>query len=125
MAEDAKPHDQYAAQYAAGAVEESIGTTDADAYDAELASLWDDLEHARRYAMSPGTWTLQCNDLTRRIVRMTIATGRPTHWSRIQIGLLEEGVYQAIMEPTGMPYEAPDMARVAEVRASIEGRRHR
>lgn len=118
-----KPHAEHAAEYAAGGFQETIGKTDADTYADELAHLWNDLDQARRNAATPGTWTLACGNLTWRIVKMTVATQSPTPWQEVQIGLLEDGVYQAIMDATGLPYEAPDMVRVAEVRAGIEGRR--
>lgn len=82
----------------------------------ELMRLWDDLDKAIRYARN-GAWSLDCEDKTGRIVQLTVHTGKPTHWKHIQMPLLEAGVYQAISDATGVPYEQPDMALVSELRA--------
>lgn len=84
----------------------------------ELVMLWSDLDTARRNAIRPGTWTIQCENLEYRIVKLTKLVG-PTPWEKIQITLLELGIYQRIHEKLGISVEV-DMERVAEVRRSID-----
>lgn len=84
----------------------------------ELASLWSDLELARHYAIKPGTWTMQCEDLEGRIKELTSLVGAAP-WEEMPITLLEDGVYQRIH--ADLAIDAPvDMDCVAEVRAQIE-----
>jgi hypothetical protein len=87
----------------------------------ELVLLWSDLEMARHHAMNR-TWSIECDHLTSRIALLTRHFGRPTPWEKVGISLIEVGVYQAINDAIGLPYDPPDMQRVAEVRASINTR---
>lgn len=84
----------------------------------ELECLWSDLETARTNAIQPGTWTIQCENLEYRIKKLTKLVG-PTPWEKIQVTLLELGIYQRIHGELGI--DAPvDMDQVAETRAYIE-----
>lgn len=77
-----------------------------------------DLEMARHYALDR-TWSIGCENITSRIALLTRHYGTATPWEQVGISLIEDGVYQAINDAIGLPYEPPDMQRVAEVRASI------
>src|SRR6266487_312620 len=91
-----------------------------DAARDELDALWADLDTAVRYAAN-GQWSITCDWLTDRIKRLTQLVG-PTPWEQVQIPLLESGVYQRLHAELDVSVEV-DMARVAEVRASIDARR--
>lgn len=82
----------------------------------ELTDLWYDLNEARRTAQN-GRWSIQCEYIQGRIEKLTKLVG-PTSWESIQIGLIEDGLYQKINRDLGFEVQ-PDMARVAEVRAGI------
>ena len=84
----------------------------------ELEYLWSDLDTARRNAIRPGTWTIGCENIEHRIKKLTKLAG-PTPWEKVQITLLELGIYQRIHTDLGIDVHV-DMDRVAEVRASIE-----
>ncbi|MBB1256469.1 hypothetical protein H3146_24400 [Streptomyces sp. OF3] len=85
----------------------------------ELANLWHDLDAARRSAYQ-GAWSMQCNWLERRIKRCTQLVGA-TPWERIQLPLLEDGIYQRIHADLGIEVTV-DMEEVARVRESINRR---
>lgn len=51
-----------------------------------------------------------------RLVEVTRFVG-PEPWERVQIDLLESGVWQTFHAAMDVEVEKPDMARVAEVRA--------
>jgi len=91
-----------------------------DAARDELDALWADLDTAVRNAAN-GQWSITCDWLTDRIKRLTQLVG-PTPWEQVQIPLLESGVYQRLHAELDVSVEV-DMARVAEVRASIDARR--
>lgn len=88
-----------------------------EAIEEELESLWDDLEKARRSAVN-GQWSIECDNLVYRIQTLTMLVG-PTHWTRIQLNLLEKGIYQKILDEMDITYETPDMQKVAEVRERL------
>jgi hypothetical protein len=85
----------------------------------ELSLLWGDLHRARQSAIN-GRWSIQCDHLVERIKALTPLVG-PTPWDEIQIPLLEHGIYQRVHEELGVTVNV-DMDRVAETRASIDGR---
>lgn len=88
------------------------------AVDDELVALWDDLDVARGCAIN-GRWSMACDSLTYRIMRLTLHTKRPTPWGHIQVDLLLDGTYEAIHEAIGMPTPLTPTARAqaAEVMA--------
>jgi hypothetical protein len=69
----------------------------------ELACLWSDLQAARRSAHRD-SWSLQCDWIEGRIKKITPLVG-PTPWTELNIGLIEDGVYQRIHAEIGV--EAP------------------
>lgn len=83
----------------------------------ELRWLWGDLNTAR-YSAIRGKWSMECDSLVERIKLLTKLVG-PTPWEVIQIGLLEDGIYQRVHEEIGVP-AAVDMAGVAKTRRYIE-----
>ncbi len=85
----------------------------------ELTSLWHDLDEARMHAYSGG-WSMKCDSLVERIRSLTLLVG-PTPWEQIQIPLLEDGVYQRVHAEMGVEVQPPDMQRVSEMRALING----
>ncbi|MER7361902.1 hypothetical protein [Nonomuraea wenchangensis] len=85
----------------------------------ELMRLWGDLADAMRDARN-GCWSVGCEDVAHRIAVLTRALGKATPWQQVQIELLETGVYQRFHDLSGVPYEPPDMAVVAEMRAERE-----
>lgn len=113
------------AQRAMDAVRGALGPGDdpevADPVAWELVLLWDDLERARRDALNR-IWSIGCDHITARIARLTRHIGKPTNWEQIGISLIEDGIYQAVSDAIGLPYEPPDMEQVAEVRANINAR---
>ncbi|MEU1071959.1 MULTISPECIES: hypothetical protein [unclassified Streptomyces] len=85
----------------------------------ELRLLWKDLEAARGTAID-GKWSMLCDHLVHRISELATLLG-PTPWEEISIPLLETGIYQRVHRE--LDVNAPvDMERVAETRASIDGR---
>lgn len=88
----------------------------------ELVDLWADLHEAKRVAHD-GQWSIGCAGLAERIKRLTLLVG-PAPWEQIQIGLLEDGTYQRLHAAWGFKVTV-DMARVAEVRATIDASRWR
>ena len=86
----------------------------------ELACLWGDLDEARRSAIN-GSWSVRCDSLEERIKDLARVVG-PTPWERIQIPLLELGIYQRIHADLGIdaPEVQPDMDVVAEMRADLD-----
>lgn len=86
----------------------------------ELDNLWCDLYYAINRAMNC-TWSIEANHLKARIQRLTKLVG-PTPWEKIQLSLLERGIYQQVHAEIGV--DAPvDMERVARTREYIDGRR--
>ena len=79
----------------------------------ELEYLWNDLDDAMRYALN-GTWSIQCDGLADRIKTLTQLVG-PTPWDKVQMSLLENGVYQRIHDELDIRVE-PDMDAVREIR---------
>lgn len=84
----------------------------------ELECLWGDLEEARRRAIQPGTWTIECEGLEERIKKLAIHCGM-TPWEKLPLPLLEDGIYQRIAESMLID-PAVDMDKVRETRARIE-----
>lgn len=85
----------------------------------ELEFLWDDLHNARRTAAN-GEWSIRFDELVHRIGVLTRHVG-PTPWEKVQIPLLEDGVYQRIHADLEILVEV-DMQHVRQVRADIEAR---
>lgn len=85
-----------------------------EALQEELSCLWTDLQTARRDALN-GNWSMHCDWIEGRIKAITPLVG-PTSWRQLDIGLIEDGVYQRIHEEIGV--EAPyDEQGVREHRA--------
>lgn len=80
----------------------------------ELICLWGDLDEARRDAYDD-QWSIGCDSLVERIKALTPLVG-PTPWAEVQIGLLEDGIYQRVHRQLGIEV-AVDMDAVAEHRA--------
>jgi len=86
----------------------------------ELEWLWADLYKATRRAAN-GEWSIECNYLRYRIGLLTPFVG-PTPYGKIQIPLLESGVYQRIHKEMGMVAEV-DTERVAKASAYLAEQR--
>lgn len=99
--------------------EEFNARTLEDAARWELVLLWDDLDRARRTARN-GEWTMGCDAAVERIRMFTRLVG-PTPWEKVQISLLEDGIYQRVHAELGVPVDV-DMEKVVSVRASINQR---
>lgn len=95
--------------------EEEFGTLE-EAASHELKQLWDDLNRASMVA-STERWSINCDNIAYRIAVLTRALGKATPWEEIQVGLLVDGIYQRMHDLMGIPYEQPDMERVAKVLA--------
>ena len=54
------------------------------------------------------------------IVQLARLVG-PTHWKDVDVDTLDAGLYDVVMEASGVEYERPDPARVAELKAKIYG----
>lgn len=94
-------------------------TTLEEAAADELMRLWGDLADAMHYARG-GCWSGGCENAAHRIAVLTKALGKATPWQEVQIELLESGIYQKLHDLMGIPYESPDMAVIAEMRAERE-----
>jgi hypothetical protein len=81
----------------------------------ELADLWSDLSDARGKAANR-EWSMQCDWLTGRIVRLSRLTGA-TPWKKIPCDLLLDGIYTGIMDQAGVPFDRPDLDEVAKLAA--------
>lgn len=69
----------------------------------ELSYLWTDLQSARHDALN-GSWSVGCEWFEGRIKAITPLVG-PTPWEKLDIQLIEDGVYQRIHQELGI--EAP------------------
>jgi hypothetical protein len=71
----------------------------------ELSYLWTDLQSARRDALN-GQWSMGCEWFEGRIKTLTPLVG-PTPWEKLDIELIEDGVYQCIHRELGIdaPYD--------------------
>ena len=90
-----------------------------DAAFEELTRLWGDLHEQMRWARD-GCWSMGCASVAYRIAFMTRALGRAARWEDMQIELLEGGIFQRFHDLIGVPYEQPDMAVIAQMRAERE-----
>lgn len=77
----------------------------------ELACLWTDLQNARRDAYEDD-WSMDCEWIAERIKTITRLVG-PTPWTELDIGLIEDGVYQRIHAEIGVdaPYDEEGVRR--------------
>lgn len=91
-------------------------TTLEEAASDELMRLWGDLAHAMYMAVG-GCWSGGCEGAAYRIAVLTRALGKAARWQDMQIELLETGIFQKMHDLMGIPYEQPDMAVIAEMRA--------
>lgn len=83
----------------------------------ELSYLWTDLQSARRDALN-GSWSMGCDWFESRIKTLTPLVG-PTSWEKLDIQLIEDGVYQRIHQELGI--DAPyDDEGVRKHRASLD-----
>jgi hypothetical protein len=83
----------------------------------ELAYLWTDLQSARRSALKD-KWSVGCDWFEERIKAITPLVG-PTPWDKLDIELIEDGVYQRIHRELGI--EAPyDEEGVRKHRAYLD-----
>lgn len=60
----------------------------------ELVCLWTDLAEARRLAANR-EWSMRCDDVARRIARLTLLVG-PCPWEQVESGPLRDGTYRAL-----------------------------
>jgi hypothetical protein len=72
---------------------------------AELRCLWQDLAGARGQALD-GRWSIQCDDLTTRIVDLSRLAGA-TPWDEVPFDLVADGTYQGILTAAGISIEMP------------------
>jgi hypothetical protein len=88
----------------------------------ELGCLWSDLHDAQQSGIRTD-WSIKCINLAERITDLTKLVG-PTPWDEVPLPVLENGVYQRVLASIGITADV-DMAKVAEVRASIDERNRR
>lgn len=107
-------------------LQESIASAGEDGFSTleqaaahELTLLWGDLHEQIRNAHN-GCWSGGCAHIAYRIAVLTRALGKASRWQDMQIELLETGIFQRFHDLMGVPYEQPDMAVVAEMRADRE-----
>ncbi len=87
----------------------------------EQENLWSDLADQRRNAIRGG-WSMGCDWVTTRIVRLALLTGQATPWEQIPVDLLTSGVYQGILRAAGISFAEPDMDQVRRIEAETSGR---
>lgn len=66
----------------------------------ELESLWHDLLRARDYAYN-GVWSMDCESRVTRIMKLTLASGKPTPWGSVPTPLVLNGWYELIHDLIG------------------------
>jgi hypothetical protein len=93
-----------------------------DALAEELSFLWTDLQSARREALN-GKWSMGCEWFEERIKTLTPLVG-PTPWEKLDIELIEDGVYQRIHEEIGIdaPYDEEGVRKHREWLDKSNGR---
>lgn len=77
-----------------------------EAVRSEVTLLWNDLSYAVRTAAN-GTWSMECDNLVRRIVRLSRISGYWEHWEEIQYNLLRSGIWQKITKEAGADIPIP------------------
>jgi hypothetical protein len=88
----------------------------------ELSCLWTDLHTARRSAYR-NSWSMHCDWIAERIKTITPLVG-PTPWTKLDIELIEDGVYQRIHAEIGVdaPYDEEGVRKHrARLNASVHG----
>lgn len=95
------------------ALNEDVLETDPVAF--ELRCLWNDLDQAIRSA-ADGRWSVRCDNVVERIVRLTRHLGRPAPAREVPMTLLAHGVYRQVHEAMGVeaPVTDEEMARAEE-----------
>lgn len=83
----------------------------------EQVWLWGDLEVAVRTAHN-GVWSLRCDDLARRIIRIARIVGA-TAWADVPVTLLRSGLYERILAGAGVPYPPVDWDAVTKTEEFI------
>ncbi len=83
----------------------------------EQERLWSDLTQAVRTSHR-GCWSIQCEDLTWRIINLARLVGA-TSWSAVDVSLLRSGVYEKILTDAGIGYEPIDWDAVVRTEAVI------
>jgi hypothetical protein len=88
----------------------------------ELELHWDALANARRMAVTPGAWTIGCENHAERIRELSALVG-PTRWQAVPIVLLEDGTYQRLTTEMGHvgPKFVPDMDHVRDLVRRTDG----
>lgn len=89
----------------------------AEALRGELASLWYSLHAARLHAMN-GSWSMECEGLTHRIVNLSRLVGA-TPWGKIPIPMLADETYQGILTAAEIEFEPVDMDEVRKLKAEL------
>ncbi len=79
---------------------------------------WAALRNAQNRAIG-GSWSMECGWIVDEIVWLARLVG-PTSWEEISVYTLDEGLYDAVMEASGVDYERPDMENVAALKARIK-----
>jgi hypothetical protein len=102
-------------------IDDDYPTTLEQAARDEQEQLWDDLDKAIGNALRGG-WSMQCDNLTYRIVALARLVGA-TPWGQIQVSLLRSGVYERILNDADLTYEQIDWDAVARTEAAITGTR--
>ncbi|WHT21001.1 hypothetical protein N8J89_08020 [Crossiella sp. CA-258035] len=99
----------------AGDLEDWPGNDPVQALRHLLALSWHDLSYARHSATN-GEWSIQCEDIVRRIMGITRLVG-PTPWDEIPASVLLNGWYQRIHKAIGVdsPVTEDDMRRAREL----------
>lgn len=92
-----------------------------DAVRDELASLWCDLAREIRHAYN-GRWSVACNSLVTRIVRLSRLAG-PLPWEQVEYALLLDGTWQGITAAAGFDVPRPGEADLQRMRDWQESQR--
>lgn len=101
-----------------GLDDEDMCKTLDEAVTQEQIWLWSDLCRARRSAINTD-WSIQCENLAHRIVRLARLT-TATRWNEIDVSLLRDGVYEEVLRQAQLHYDPIDWNRVHAVHARIQ-----
>jgi hypothetical protein len=95
---------------------EEPGTSWQQVVAEEVDALWADLGDAYSAALN-GMWSMQCDGLVTRIVRLT-RLGHVTPGGGTTFALLLNGIYAGILTTAGIAFDPPDMDEMAALAAA-------
>lgn len=86
----------------------------------ELQCLWHDLFDDIDRALN-GEWSIACESTIHRLIVLMKATGQHTPWQQIGMTYLRTGVYEAVMNETGIQYQPVDYDELAQLEQTRRG----